>query len=90
MLTLFATILALSGGVSLYLTSPNQRWLARSLAWRRAGWFGLVLLALSLALFLQVAGSASSVFILVTLLMALWSLPPLVIAWLRFKKDGQR
>ncbi len=84
-----AALCALVGGGLLYLASPNQKWRERPLAGRWVIWAGGVLLALSLILLWQVAGSASSVFILTTVLMAIWTLLPLAIAWLRSHKDAR-
>ena len=85
-----AALCALAGGGLLYLASPNQKWRERPLAGRWVVWSGGALLALSLVLLWQVAGSASSVFILVTILMAAWSIPPLAIAWFQARKDAQQ
>lgn len=88
-LALAATIAALVGGGLLYLASPNQKWREHPLAGRWAVWSGGALLALSLVLLWQVAGTASAIFIFVTLLMAAWSILPLAFAWFRAKKDAQ-
>lgn len=92
MIAFYATlagIAATAGASLLYLASPNQRLRAHRLTGRWPQMLGWGLILCALLLLWQFAGSASGIFILFTLLMAIWSLPPLAIAWLRARKDAQ-
>ena len=79
-------LLVLFASLALYLASPNQRLIDRSLPHRALGWSGRVLFGIGLVLVLQWAGSATSVFITLTAAMLLWSILPLAIAWRRSAK----
>lgn len=83
---LLAVICALVGATALYLASPNQQALAQRISPRIGCILGIAALSISLMLFLRVAGPATSVYVLLTLVMLLWSLPPLLFAWLRQRK----
>ncbi|TLM77045.1 hypothetical protein ACONUD_08950 [Microbulbifer harenosus] len=83
-----ALLIALGAGL-LYLASPNQRIFSSVLPARPLLWAGLLLLALALVLLLQYSGTATSVFILLTGVMFTWTIPPMVIAYLRHKREVQ-
>lgn len=80
---MLAVVMITGGAIALYLTSPNQKLLAARWPW----WRGLVLgasgLLSGLVALLQVAGPATAVFRLLTLLMVVWTLLPLACGWLR-------
>lgn len=82
-------LLVLLSSLTLYLASPNQRLTGRELPRRALGWSGLALFATGLALLLQWAGSATSVFIALTAAMLLWSVLPLAVAWRRGAQGGK-
>jgi len=88
LLTSAAVLLAL-GSMLLYLASANQRLFPIVLPARMLGWTGLLLLAFSLVLLLQYSGSGSAVFILMTGVMFMWTVPPMAIAYLKRKREGQ-
>lgn len=82
--TLAALLLA-GGGACFYLTLPHQRLLPAP--WpsgkRAAGW---LCLAGALAILLCLMGPATAVFTWTIGLMAVWTMPPIIIAWLRHRK----
>ena len=82
-------LLVLLASLALYLASPNQRLIDRSLPHRALGWSGLVFFVIGLVLVAQWAGSATSVFIALTAAMLLWSVLPLAIAWRRGTRGGK-
>jgi len=82
-----SAFLLLIGAGALYLASPNQILLASPLAGRGIKLLGIGGLIASLALLLTVMGSATAVFTWTTGLMLLWSVAPVVIRWLRFRKE---
>ncbi len=83
-----AGLFAVCGALLLYAAAPHQQLVRRPLPRRRPlALSGAVALLLSLALFLQVAGRAAAVFILLTLAMLVWSGAPLAIAW-RWRGDA--
>ncbi len=73
----------LMAALFLYLSSPHQRLFNRELPRRRLAFEGLVLALALLYLLSRSFAPAISVFILFSGLMLLWTLPPLLIAWLR-------
>lgn len=87
-LAALAAAAALCGAGLLYLASPNQQWRLSNISGQWPRWAGFGLIAVSLVLLWQIAGWASTVFILVTILMLSWSIPPLVIAWLQARKGN--
>lgn len=90
LLALAATIAGSLGALILYLAAPHQKLRREPLPKQPALVAGGLLLVASLALYLQVAGPATSVFILFTLLMTLWSVPPLGFAFARARKGGRK
>ncbi|WP_078084728.1 hypothetical protein [Microbulbifer mangrovi] len=84
-----AVLIALGSGL-LYLASANQRLLSNVLPSRLFASSGLLLLALALTLLLQYSGTGSAVFILMTAVMFMWTVPPMLIAYSRYKREGQR
>ena len=83
LMAIAAVAVGAAGAFALYLSSPNQRLLAPPLAPRAGGVACLVGLLGSLLLFLQVAGPATSVYLLLTVVMLTWSIPPLAVGWWR-------
>ncbi|HEY4548210.1 MAG TPA: hypothetical protein VIG90_17525 [Pedomonas sp.] len=88
-----SAVLALGGGaaaflaaLALYLASPHQQ-LLPSRPWPRAtAMTGLLAMAVSLGCLLEIMGPATAVFTALTLLMLFTTLPPLLFAWLRYRK----
>lgn len=90
MIAVAGGILTLISAVLLYLASPNQPFLAgtrRSRALVPAGAIGMVV---GLGLILQWAGSATSVFITLTLAMLVWTVVPLGVAWWRGTPEDRK
>lgn len=87
-LTAAAVLIVLGAGL-LYLASPNQRLYAAALPLRLLALTGMLLLLVALLLLLQFSGSATSVFILLTGVMLMWTVPPMVIGYLRHKRGGE-
>jgi hypothetical protein len=75
-----ASILAFFGALPLYLTSRNQCLLQKSLSLRWAAPSCLMLECVALLALMTCRSPATSVFILVMILMITWSLVPLLIA----------
>lgn len=84
--TALAIVLLGGGGACVYLTLPNQRLLPAHLppGKRAAGWACLIG---SLAVLLCLMGPATAVFTWTIGLMAVWTMLPIAIAWLRHRKD---
>ncbi|WGL17576.1 hypothetical protein PVT68_04610 [Microbulbifer bruguierae] len=91
---IFAAVLMALGSMLLYLASPNQRLFSAALPCRVLAWSGLLLLVFALVLLLQYSGTGSAVFILMTAVMFVWTVPPMVIAYLHHhrqqKKNGEK
>lgn len=89
-MTLLAAMLAITllagGAACLYVATPNQRLLARSPAPRFLRIVGLVCLVCALAVLLGLMGPATAVFTWMTGLMLAWTIPPVVVGWLRYRK----
>lgn len=82
-----ATFALLIGAGCLYLASPNQMARKSPVNRRILRLVGIVALMASLALLLTQMGSATAVFTWTVGLMLLWTVPPVVIRWLRFRKE---
>jgi hypothetical protein len=85
LLALLAVLAGSIGAMAFYLASPNQKLLITPLPLRVGVVAGSVALFVSLLLFLNVAGPATSVYLLLTLVMFVWSVPPLVFGWWRHR-----
>lgn len=84
---LIAAIAGLIGGAALvYLATPHQALAPRPWPGRRSLAGGGILLLMSLCGFLGVMGPATAVFAFLTGLMLLWTVPPVLIAWLGREK----
>jgi len=84
-----AVFLIISGSMLLYLASRNQKVTVRALPGRIFSLVGGLSLVTALVLLRQYSGSATSVFILMTGVMLVWTIPPMVIAYLRHNGEGQ-
>lgn len=73
--------IAMLSGILLYLASPNQLLWDRQLPSRLLALSGTIFASASLVLLLQWAGAATAIFILVTLVMLVWTFVPLAAAW---------
>ncbi|MCK7598265.1 hypothetical protein M0G74_13360 [Microbulbifer sp. CAU 1566] len=89
LLLISAAVLIALGSTLIYLASANQRLFSAALPTRVLAWVGLLLLVLALFLLLQYSGPGSAVFILVTGVMFVWTIPPMVIAYLKHKTEEQ-
>jgi len=89
----FAAILAgallLGGAVSLYLSTPNQRLLARRPARRAMQAIAGLSLTAALAILLALMGPATAVFTWTIGLMLAWTILPVAIGW-RHHRKGTR
>lgn len=84
-----AGALLIGGGVCLYLTTSYQRLLSAPLPLRTArvaGWLGL---AAALAILLSLMGPATAIFTWTVGLMMAWTIPPVAIGWLRYRREAQ-
>ncbi|WBQ16756.1 hypothetical protein [Sphingobium yanoikuyae] len=74
--------------VALYLATPHQCWGELPFAAAAYGRSGAAMLVSGLLMLLSWAGPATALFIVATLLMTIWSVVPVVIAWWRNKRKG--
>ena len=88
MLAMGAAVAMIVAAAAFYLASPHQKLIGRTMPRRLLAGAGLVFSAAALVLLLQLAGPATSVFILLTGLMLLWTVPPLLIAYLRARREA--
>ena len=82
--------IVIAGSLALYLASPQQLLVKRTLPAPILGWTGLVLVFAGLGLLLQWAGPATAVFVAFTLAMLIWTVVPLLPAWLRKPKGESK
>ncbi|MFT3964560.1 MAG: hypothetical protein QM690_01600 [Sphingobium sp.] len=82
-----AALPLLIGAACFYLAAPHQIVLKPPVSGRALQITGAVALLASLVLLLTQMGSATAVFTWTVGLMVLWSVPPIVIRWLRFRKE---
>ncbi|MFT4027269.1 MAG: hypothetical protein QM676_10770 [Novosphingobium sp.] len=90
---IFAILAAISltvGATCLYLRSPNQPLTKGDVPRRPMLILGAGGLAVSLALLLRVMGPATAVFTWSVGLMLLWTVPPIVVRWLYFRRENVR
>lgn len=87
-LSLAAAVCLVAGALAVYLSMPHQA-LVSSTAPRSVRFAGAAALVIALGLLLVVMGSATAVFTWATALILLWSVPPVIIGWLRHRKPGQ-
>ena len=80
-----AALLLIGGALCLYLTTPHQRLLAAPLSTRAAPIIGWLCLAAALAILLGVMGPGTAVFTWTIGLMMVWTIPPVVVGWLRYR-----
>lgn len=78
-----ATIIIIVAAVILYLAGSHQKLILRPLPKKSLLITGVSLLALVLYFLLQFMGSAISVFIVLTILMLVWSILPLIVVYFR-------
>jgi len=76
-------LLSFLGGSTIYLASPNQRWLLRPLPAGLGRLAGSVLLVLGWLALWQAMQALTAAFVFLTWLMLLFSLLPYVAAWRR-------
>lgn len=81
-----AVILLVGGAACLYLAAPHQRLLPAPLP-RSAALAGVLGLFAALATLLALMGPATAVFAWTAGLMMAWTLLPIVIGWLRYRKE---
>lgn len=84
---LLAAALGGFGALAIYVTSPNQRLLARRPAWPLAAALGGLLLLVATGLLQQVMGPAAAVYSILMLAMTIWTALPFA---LTFGKRGGR
>lgn len=88
-LATLAGALLVAGALCLYVATPNQRLLATRPAPRPARAAGCACLVAALAILLALMGSATAVFTWAIGLMTAWTIPPVVIAWLRHRRQAR-
>lgn len=89
LLVVLGVALVLLGAFLAYLGSPNQLVRAQPIPGRWA-WMGVGAILLGLVLLLQWAGPATTVFMVLTLVMLVWTLVPLTAAWLKGDRKAAR
>ncbi|MFC0205827.1 hypothetical protein [Novosphingobium soli] len=85
MLAWLGACLVAAGALALYLAAPHQVLVAPGGPRRSFGWAGVALLVLGLVALLNWAGPATAVFIAFTFASLVWTLVPLLAAWLRHR-----
>jgi len=88
-LAIVAVAFGMAGALGFYLASPNQKLRAQHLPLRVGAGVGAAGMLVSLLSLLQVAGPATSVYLLLTLLMFLWSVVPLIAGWWRYRQSRE-
>lgn len=88
LLAMLAILLLGVGAASLYLTTSHQRLLARPPATPLLRIAGAGILAVALAALLMLMGSAAAIFTWTIGLMLVWTIPPIVIGWLHYRKES--
>ena len=84
-----AALLLTGGAAGLYLATPHQRLLARPFDAPGLRFGGALCAFGALVLLLMRMGPATAVFTWMTGLMLAWTIPPVVIGWLRHRKGGK-
>jgi hypothetical protein len=84
----FAALALLIGTGCLYLAAPHQVLTSAPANPRALKIGGAVALIVALMLLAGVMGTATAVFSWTVGLMLLWSIPPVVIRWLKFRKEN--
>ena len=79
---------AMVGGVSFYLASRHQMLLSHTPSTRICLMACGIAEILALIVFMQVRSAATSVFMIGTLLMAVWSFVPLLVAFIAGRRDA--
>jgi len=74
----------------LYLAAPHQQAGRLPCPPRLSGWSGTALLIAGTGLLLGWAGVATAIFIVLTLVMTIWTVVPVLIAWSRGAPEGKR
>lgn len=82
-----SALLLIGGATCLYLITPHQRLLATPPSARVALVAGLACLVGALAILLGSMGPATAVFTWTVGLMTAWTIFPVVIGWLRHRKE---
>lgn len=82
-----SAFLLIGGAACLYQATPHQRLLVTPLSARTALVAGSVCLVGALAILLGLMGSATAVFTWTIGLMTAWTIPPVVIGWLRRRRE---
>lgn len=80
-------LLVAVAALALYAGSPNQRWLAVVPRPAAIRWAGAAMMVAGLIVTGRWAGPATTVFIVMTVAMLVWSIVPLGIAWWRDAGD---
>lgn len=77
------------GAALIYLATPHQKLARRVMAKPLLLTAGSMLVAIAAYLLMTIMGAATAIFTVIIVIMLLWSLPPLLIAWLRHRMDAQ-
>ena len=88
MLAIPAILLLTFGALCLYAAAPHQVLTTRRLNAKALRLAGAVALVAALVLLLLLMGPAAAVFTWITGMMLLWSVPPVVLRWARFRKEN--
>lgn len=82
-----AMVLATIGALLAYAGSTHQRLIPTQRPAFR--WIGWALLAIALILLLSSFGTPAAIFTWITFAMLIWSVVPLVVAWRKWRKQGE-
>jgi len=83
-----AALALVAGTTCLYTATPHQALLTGPARGPVQRWIGFVCLTSSLVLLLLVMGPATAVFTWTVGAMLMWSVPPIVVRWLRYRKEN--
>lgn len=85
-----ATFALTIGAGCFYLAAPHQALVAVPVSGRALRLAGMIGLVVALGLLLMLMGPATAIFTWTVGLMFLWSVPPVVLRWLRYRKENAR
>lgn len=90
LLAVLAMALVGVGALLLYLASPNQLAFVGGAQRKWLAWPGTAFALLGTGLLLRWGGTAAAIFTAVTLIMLVWTLIPLAVAWRRGDRKAPR
>ena len=90
MMAVIGGMVVLAAATLLYLASPNQQLMERTMPRKALTWAGSAGLVAGLIFILQWAGAIASAFIVMTLAMLVWTIVPVAAAWRRSARENDQ